>query len=146
MKKIKENKTLVEHFIPRLVRIHVHDAQKTETYLLDPLRDVQRRGKKDIFSIEGRSYVFVPSFVQNGSGKVLHYHRMCALPFNFKDGGVWYSHPELEFASSKNLSNVINWHFLENIFQDKSQQLMTLFIVVALLGGIFMGWFLRGGL
>jgi len=144
MRKLKPQKTLVEVMNPSYIRVMLHDNGSCKLFLLNPKKDVNRKGKRATFTIGDRSFVFAPEFMERRMKQnVLHYTPNCSLPFKFKDSEIEESHPELEFADSENLHDVLNWHFLESIFSGMGNTTFTFFIILSLVGGLIIGFFMR---
>ena len=69
----------------------------------------------------------------------LMYFEECSLPFDIKSGSET---PVVDYSNPKKLHTVLDMHFLESVLSTTSDKVYTLFIILALVGGIIVGHFL----
>ena len=137
MKKIKVGKTLWEMFNPRLKRIILYNGEgKADIYLIDPKKEIDKKRKRKAFTIDKETYIYDESkMFKIGKITYLQYIKGCALPFSITHGDEAIP----DFADAKKLHTVLDMHFLESILSNPSEKLYTLFIVISLIAGIFIG-------
>jgi len=141
--KIKLKKTFSEWINPRLERVIMHNGKgKATIYLLDKRKELNKKGKRDTFTLNGHDYVYdSEKTVMINKIPYLEYMEGCSLPFTITHGNNT-DNPVPEFADSGKLHTVLDMHFLESILSTPSEKIYMLIIIGSLIGGILVGHFL----